>query len=62
MPLYEYMCESCGKESELLQRYEDPSPVCKQCDEEMKKRVSFTSFRLAGPNWARDNYGLKDNQ
>ena len=26
MPLYEYMCESCGKEEEVLQKYHDPAP------------------------------------
>ena len=58
-PLYEYMCESCGKEEEVLQRYEDPPPTCDPCKYEMRKLVSLTSFALEGPGWAKDNYGLK---
>ena len=61
MPLYEYECESCGKQEEALQRHGDPPPVCKQCEEEMKKRVSLTSFSLEGSGWAKDNYGLSTN-
>ena len=60
MPLYEYECESCSKQEEVLQKYGDPAPVCDTCAEEMRKKVSVTSFSLEGPGWAKDNYGLKD--
>ena len=62
MPLYEYMCESCGREEEVLQKHADPAPVCEPCQYEMKRLVSVSSFSLEGPGWAKDNYGLKDNQ
>ena len=60
MPLYEFECDSCGQRVEVLQKYEDPAPVCEQCAYEMKKLVSRTSFTLEGGGWAKDNYGLKD--
>lgn len=59
MPLYEFACECCGREEEVLQKYEDAPPVCEQCMYEMKKKISVTSFMLEGPGWASDNYGLK---
>ena len=62
MPLYEYECESCGKQQEILQKHYDPPPVCEQCKYEMKKKISTTSFSLQGDGWAKDNYGVKGEQ
>ena len=32
MPLYEYKCELCGREEEMLQKFTDPPPeVCEGC-------------------------------
>lgn len=31
MPLYEYHCENCGDDVELLQRSDDHPPVCPAC-------------------------------
>ena len=59
MPLYEYECKACGRRAEALQKHSDPAPVCPQCDEAMKKRISVGSFSLRGEGWAKDNYGLK---
>lgn len=59
MPLYEYQCEACGHRVEVLQKHDDPAPVCETCIEDMAKQISASSFHLAGDGWARDNYGLK---
>jgi len=59
MPLYEYRCDACGHRVEVLQKHDDPPPVCETCTEEMSRQVSASSFHLAGDGWARDNYGLK---
>ena len=59
-PLYEYECESCGGDREVLQKGGDPPPVCEQCTEEMRKKISRSSFALVGGGWASDNYGLKE--
>ena len=66
MPLYEYQCEGCGHEVEVLQKHDDPPPVCGPCDEllppetpYMVKQVSRSSFALKGSGWERDSYGLK---
>lgn len=58
MPIYEYKCESCGKEVEKLQKLDEPPPKCPENEEhgEMTKKVSANSFSLKGGGWARDGY------
>lgn len=60
MPLYEYQCEGCGDRREVLQKHDDPAPVCETCTEDMSKQVSRCSFALKGSGWDRDSYGLKE--
>lgn len=62
MPIYEYKCDGCGHESEVLQRMDDEAPACEQdgCPkkgESLKRKVSRTSFELIGSGWAKDGYG-----
>ena len=74
MPLFEYQCDACGHRLEVLQKHDDPPPVCAPCDEDvmmetatdplpetpyMTRQVSAPAFHLAGDGWARDSYGLK---
>lgn len=41
MPLYEYTCESCGAECELLVRREAKTPACPTCGErKLTKKLS----------------------
>jgi putative FmdB family regulatory protein len=63
MPLYEYSCERCGDRVEVLQKPDDPPPVCQPCDETMPdetpfmtRKISLSSFRLKGKGWASDGY------
>jgi putative FmdB family regulatory protein len=41
MPIYEYVCDSCGERSEVLQRRSDPTPLCttQKCDDGALVRV-----------------------
>jgi len=62
MPIYEYRCEACGKEEELLQKVGADAPPCNdpQCvkhGQPMNKKVSKASFELKGGGWAKDGYG-----
>ena len=60
MPIYEYVCESCGGEFEKLVRVGASPPPCPECDgEEVRKLVSAASFVLKGGGWYKDHYGLK---
>ena len=67
-PLYVYKCSrgDCGHVVEVLQRYDDPPPVCRPCDEVMPDETPYMTktptagtFQLNGDGWARDNYGLR---
>jgi hypothetical protein len=37
----------------------DTEPDCPCCHGEMVKKVSEFSFKLKGPNWAKDGYNAK---
>jgi putative FmdB family regulatory protein len=58
MPIYEYRCESCGHELEVLQKMSDPvlaeCPECKQ--ESLKKMISAVGFRLKGGGWYETDF------
>jgi len=59
MPIYEYRCDSCGHEFEVIQKItEDPVGTCESCDKHQVKRlISHTSFQLKGGGWYADLYG-----
>jgi len=53
MPFYEYRCEQCDHELEVLQKISDPPLVdCPECAQPaLKKLVSAAGFRLKGSGW-----------
>ena len=59
MPLYEYECDSCHNEIELIQKVDDePVEECPHCHEHsLKKKPSLNSFHLKGGGWYKDGYG-----
>ncbi len=61
MPIYEYACPDCDHEFEALQKVSAPRlSTCPQCElDNLKKKVSATSFLLKGGGWYKDHYGLK---
>ena len=56
MAIYEYTCEKCNTTVEVIQRYDDPAPLCNVCGGELKKLISKSSFYLIGGGWADDGY------
>ncbi len=58
MPIYEYVCEECGRLTEVMQRMTDPAPEnCPECGApKLARLVSRTSFRLKGGGWYSDLY------
>ncbi len=58
MPIYEYQCESCGHELEVLQKMADaPLVECPQCGTpSLKKRLSAVGFRLKGSGWYETDF------
>jgi putative FmdB family regulatory protein len=58
MPIYEYLCSSCGKVNEKLQKVNDPPPrTCDECgSKKLAKLVSRSAFQLKGGGWYSDLY------
>ncbi len=57
MPVYEYECSVCEKVIEVQQKIADePLKRCPQCDGEVKKLMSMSSFQLKGGGWYADGY------
>ena len=60
MPVYEYKCDSCGREFELFQKMSDPElKTCKFCQGPVRKQISLTTFHLKGGGWYVTDYGGK---
>ena len=44
MPLYLFKCETCERKLEKLMPFGGPTPVCEDCNVEMKKQIAATNF------------------
>ena len=53
MPIYEYRCEACGSEHEVLQKISEPLlTMCPTCRKDtLTKLVSAAGFQLKGSGW-----------
>jgi len=57
MPIYEYRCERCGHELEVMQKMSDkPLTKCPECKGKLEKIFSQTSFQLKGSGWYASDY------
>ena len=58
MPLYEYICEACDHEFDMIQKFSDkPIKKCPECGKlKVVKKVSMTGFKLEGGGWYKDGY------
>lgn len=65
MPIYEYQCQDCGEQLEVLQKISDaPLEKCPACGKPtLKKKVSAAAFRLKGGGWYETDFktGNKKN-
>ncbi len=64
MPIYEYHCNACGHEFEVMQKMTDrPIRKCEKCGRlKVKKMISNTTFVLKGSGWYVTDYaGKKPN-
>jgi putative FmdB family regulatory protein len=59
MPIYEILCGSCGKKSELLTRNTSEALTCPGCGSVQTTRLMSTTSSLTGRN-VRDFPGPKD--
>ncbi len=58
MPIYEYKCEYCGHQLEMLQKIsDDPAKTCPACGQDgLKKLVSAAAFKLKGTGWYETDF------
>lgn len=60
MPLYDYLCESCGERTEILQRFNDlPEVACPKCGAPMRRLPSAPSFQFKGSGFYLTDYAKK---
>ncbi len=57
MPIYEYECQQCENITEARQNLsEEPLTTCPDCQGELRKLISSSSFQLKGGGWYADGY------
>ena len=58
MPFYEYQCQACGAQAEVLQKITDaPLKKCPECGKSrLVKLVSAPVFRLKGGGWYETDF------
>ena len=57
MPIYEYICDDCGSELEVMQKITDaPLKECKKCKGDLRRLISNSAFVLKGSGWYVTDY------
>tara|TARA_B100001564_G_scaffold132477_1_gene110988 strand:+ start:516 stop:686 length:171 start_codon:yes stop_codon:yes gene_type:complete len=56
MPIYEYQCEGCGHQFDIIQKISDDKlTLCPKCNQhKLKKMVTAAGFKLKGTGWVRN--------
>lgn len=64
MPIYEYQCQNCGHQMELIHKISDPPATdCPACSKQaLKKKVSAAAFRLKGGGWYETDFKSGDKK
>ena len=58
MPIYEYRCDQCDHQLEMLQKISaEPAKFCPECGEDsLRKLVSAAAFKLKGTGWYETDF------
>jgi|TARA_X000000368_G_C22951158_1_gene676665 putative FmdB family regulatory protein len=61
VPIYEYRCDQCGHQFEVLQKISDaPVKNCPKCNSNNPRRlVSAAAFKLKGTGWYETDFKTK---
>ena len=58
MPIYEFVCQKCGKKTEVIQSHSDKHPTaCPHCGGRLKKAFSAPAIQFKGSGWYVTDYG-----
>ena len=61
MPLYEYQCDACGREFELIRKFSDPPlEKCPHCGGTVHKLFSSPAIQFKGSGFYITDYAKKD--
>jgi putative FmdB family regulatory protein len=57
MPLYEYLCTSCGHRFERIRKFSDaPVTTCPECGGPVEKQISSPAIQFKGAGWYVNDY------
>ena len=58
MPTYQYQCNDCGRDLEVVQRFSDPSlTICPSCEGDLRKVFSAVGVVFKGSGfYSTDNH------
>ena len=57
MPLYEYECENCGEQFEVMQKFSDePLTTHEKCGGRVKRVLSAPALQFKGSGWYITDY------
>src|ERR1700679_4319719 len=57
MPIYEYLCQTCGKKFEVLQKFSDePLLIHPECGGAVEKLISTSALQFKGSGWYVNDY------
>ncbi len=57
MPIHEYVCQTCGKKTEVVQGFrEKPLKICPHCGGKLKKVISAPAIQFKGSGWYITDY------
>ena len=60
MPLYEYHCDACGKNFEVIQKFSETSETCRLCGKgPVHRQVSAPGIQFKGTGWYITDYAQK---
>ena len=63
MPLYEYCCEVCGKNVEVIQKFSDPPlSECGGCGGALERLLSPPAIQFKGSGWYITDYAKKNGK
>jgi putative FmdB family regulatory protein len=58
MPIYEYKCNSCGKQFEVRQKFADqPLAIHEECGGPVQRLLSTPALQFKGSGWYVNDYG-----
>jgi putative FmdB family regulatory protein len=62
MPLYEYHCDACGRQFELIRKFSDPPlEKCPHCGGTVRKLFSSPAIQFKGSGFYITDYAKKDH-